>query len=43
MPKKAASPAAAQTAVKKKWTGHKSAAKPSARKTIKSKGRSAAK
>ncbi len=42
MPKKAASRTAAQTAVKKKWTGHKSAAKPSARKTIKSKGRSAA-
>ncbi len=42
MPKKAASRTAAQTAVRKKWTGHKSAAKPSARKTIKSKGRSAA-
>ncbi len=39
MPKKAASRTAAQTAVKKKWTGRKSAAKPSARKTIKSKGR----
>ncbi len=43
MPKKAASRTAAQTAVRKKWTGHKSAAKPSARKTIKSKGRSVAK
>ena len=43
MPKKAASRTAAQTAVKKKWTGHKSAAKPSARKTIKSKARSVAK
>ena len=40
---KATSRAAAKTAVKKKWTGHKSpgksAAKPSARKRIKSKGR----
>ena len=38
---KAASRTAAQTAVKKKWTGHKSAAKTSSRKSIKSKGRSA--
>ena len=37
--KKATSRAAAKTAVRKKWTGHKSAAKTSARKTIKSKGR----
>jgi mannose-6-phosphate isomerase-like protein (cupin superfamily) len=37
--KKATSRAAAKTAVRKKWTGHKSAAKSSARKTIKSKGR----
>jgi len=36
---KATSRAAAKTAVKKKWTGHKGAAKSSARKTIKSKGR----
>ena len=36
--KKATSRAAAQTAVKKKWTGHRTAAKSSARKTIKSKG-----
>jgi mannose-6-phosphate isomerase-like protein (cupin superfamily) len=36
---KATSRAAAKTAVKKKWTGHKSAAKSSSRKTIKSKGR----
>ncbi len=42
MPRKAASRTAAQTAVKKKWTGRKSAAKPSARKTIKSKGRGVA-
>ena len=34
---KAASRTAAQTAVKKKWAGHKSAAKSSSRKTIKSK------
>ena len=40
--KKATSRAAAKTAVRKKWTGHKSAAKSSARKTIKSKGRVAA-
>ena len=37
--KKVASRAAAQPAVKKKWSGHKTAAKSSARKTIKSKGR----
>ena len=37
--KKATSRAAAKTAVRKKWTGHKSDAKSSARKTIKSKGR----
>jgi hypothetical protein len=37
--KKAISRAAAKTAVKKKWTGHQTAAKSSARKTIKSKGR----
>ena len=36
--KKATSRAAAKTAVRKKWTGLQSAAKPSARKTIKSKG-----
>ena len=36
---KATSKAAAKTAVRKKWTGHKSAAKPSSRKSIKSKGR----
>jgi mannose-6-phosphate isomerase-like protein (cupin superfamily) len=36
---KATSKAAAKTAVRKKWTGHKSAAKTSARKTITSKGR----
>jgi mannose-6-phosphate isomerase-like protein (cupin superfamily) len=36
---KATSKAAAKTAVRKKWTGHKGAAKTSARKTIKSKGR----
>jgi mannose-6-phosphate isomerase-like protein (cupin superfamily) len=40
MPKqKTASRAAAQTAVKKKWHGYKTAAKSSARKKIKSKGR----
>ena len=39
MAKKPTSRAAAKTAVKKKWTGHKTSAKPSARKTIKSKGR----
>ena len=39
---KATSRSAAQTAVKKKWTGLRGAAKTSARKTIKSKGRSAA-
>ena len=37
--KKATSRAAAKTAVRKKWTGHQIAAKSSARKTIKSKGR----
>lgn len=37
--KKATSRAAAKTAVRKKWAGHKGAAKPTARKTIKSKGR----
>ena len=36
---KATTRAAAKTVVKKKWTGHKGAAKSSARKTIKSKGR----
>jgi uncharacterized cupin superfamily protein len=36
---KATSRAAAKTAVKKKWAGHKSAAKPSSRKTITSKAR----
>src|SRR5882757_11309243 len=36
---KATTRAAAKTAVKKKWTGHKGIAKSSARKTIKSKGR----
>ena len=41
--KKVASRAAAQTAVKKKWAGHKTAAKSSTRKTIKSRGVSAAK
>src|SRR5260221_11661734 len=39
---KATSRAAAKTAVKKKWAGHKSAAKSSSRKTIKSKGRASA-
>ena len=39
---KASSKAAAKTAVKKKWTGLGTAAKPSARKTITSKGRVAA-
>ena len=39
---KATSRAAAKTAVKKKWTGLGTAAKPSARKTIASKGRVAA-
>ena len=38
---KATSKAAAKTAVRKKWTGLGSAAKPAARKTIKSKGRAA--
>jgi quercetin dioxygenase-like cupin family protein len=38
---KTASRSAAQTAVKKKWTGLRGAAKSSSRKTIKSKGRSA--
>ncbi|MEH2502451.1 MULTISPECIES: cupin domain-containing protein [unclassified Bradyrhizobium] len=38
-PKKATSRAAAKTAVRKKWAGYKGAAKSSARKTIKSKGR----
>ena len=37
--KKATSRAAAKTAVRKKWTGHKGATKSSARKPIKSKGR----
>jgi uncharacterized cupin superfamily protein len=37
--KKATSRVAAKTAVRKKWTGHQTAAKSSARKTIKSKGR----
>jgi mannose-6-phosphate isomerase-like protein (cupin superfamily) len=37
--RKATSRAAAKTAVRKKWTGHKSTAKSSSRKTIKSKGR----
>ena len=37
--KKVASRAAAQPAVKKKWSGHKKAAKSSARKTVKSKAR----
>jgi uncharacterized cupin superfamily protein len=36
---KAASRTAAQTAVKKKWAGHKTAAKSAARKTVKSKAR----
>ena len=36
---KAVSRPAAQTAVKKKWSGHKTAAKSSARKTVKSKAR----
>jgi uncharacterized cupin superfamily protein len=36
---KAASRSAAQTAVKKKWAGHKAAAKSSARKAVKSKAR----
>jgi mannose-6-phosphate isomerase-like protein (cupin superfamily) len=40
--KKAASRAAAQPAVKKKWSGHKTAAKSSARKAIKSKARDVA-
>ena len=38
---KAASRPAAQTAVKKKWSGHKTAAKSSARKAVKSKARGA--
>ena len=41
--KKVASRAAAQPAVKKKWSGHKAAAKSSVRKTIKSKVSAAAK
>ena len=41
--KKVASRAAAQPAVKKKWSGHKAAAKSSARKTIASKARATAK
>jgi mannose-6-phosphate isomerase-like protein (cupin superfamily) len=41
--KKVASRAAAQPAVKKKWSGHKAAAKSSARKNIKSKVSAAAK
>ena len=40
--KKVASRPAAQPAVKKKWSGHKTAAKSSARKTIKSKARGVA-
>ena len=40
--KKTASRAAAQPAVKKKWSGHKTAAKSSARKTVKSKARGVA-
>src|SRR5213593_4645056 len=40
--KKVASRAAAQPAVKKKWSGHKTAAKSSARKTVKSKARGVA-
>jgi len=39
---KAASRPAAQPAVKKKWSGHKTAAKSSARKTVKSKARGVA-
>jgi uncharacterized cupin superfamily protein len=39
---KATSRSAAQPAVKKKWTGLRNAAKPSARKAIKSKGRAGA-
>jgi quercetin dioxygenase-like cupin family protein len=39
---KAPSRSAAQPAVKKKWTGLRNAAKPSARKAIKSKGRASA-
>jgi mannose-6-phosphate isomerase-like protein (cupin superfamily) len=41
--KKVTSRAAAQPAVKKKWSGHKTAAKSSARKTVKSKVSAAAK
>jgi len=41
--KKVTSRAAAQPAVKKKWSGHKAAAKSSARKTVKSKVSAAAK
>ena len=41
MAKKPTSRAAAKTAVKKKWSGHATSAKTSARKTIASKGRSA--
>jgi hypothetical protein len=37
--KKVTSRPAAQPAVKKKWSGHKAAAKPSARKSVKSKAR----
>ena len=40
--KKVASRAAAQPAVKKKWSGHKTAVNPSARKTVKSKARGVA-
>ena len=39
MAKKAVSRPAAKTAVRKKWTGHKTASKSTARKAIKSKGR----
>ena len=40
--KKVASRAAAQPAVKKKWSGHKTAAKSAARKTVMSKARGVA-
>ena len=42
MAKKVTSRPAAQPAVKKKWSGHKTAAKSSARKTVKSKARGVA-
>jgi mannose-6-phosphate isomerase-like protein (cupin superfamily) len=41
MAKKTTSRAAAKTAVKKKWAGHKASAKSTARKTVKSKARGA--